>query len=367
MSGPVETNSSRRSGSIGTAASGPTVSSSDPAIDTNPSGGVGTQWANSSTGDFYVCTDATAGENVWTNVDAGQSSIQPFVYQGANFGYCAGGGAPAVDVIEKYSFTSDGNGTDVANLPSAQSGLSECGCVSATYGYLMSNWPNGAAMYKNDFASDGDSTSVGDATISKSDCSGSSSTTHGYWAGGYAGSAPGTDVVDKFALSTTADATDVGNLTQARTGTGGGTDQSGGYGYAAGGGTGNMTRYDRIDRHSFSSDGDSTDVGNMLANSYREGGSSSSTHGYTTGGNYPYVNPIEKYSFASSANSTDVGNISGSYGSTTGTSATSYGYWAGGGPPNLNNIEKYSYSSDGDSTDVGDLTAARRDCGAYHY
>jgi hypothetical protein len=104
----------------------------------------------------------------------------------------------------------------------------------------------------------------------------------------------------------------------------------------------------------------------MLANSYREGGSSSLTHGYTTGGNYPYINPIEKYAFASSANSTDVGDISGSYGSTSGTSSTSYGFWAGGGPPNQNKIEKYSYSSDGNSSDVGDLTAARRDCGAYH-
>ena len=78
MSGSVATNSGRRSGSIGTAASGPTVSASDPAIDTNPSGGVGTQWANSSTGDFYICTNATAGENVWTNVDNAQDSIQPW-------------------------------------------------------------------------------------------------------------------------------------------------------------------------------------------------------------------------------------------------------------------------------------------------
>jgi hypothetical protein len=290
-----------------------------------------------------------------------------FAYQGESYGYCAGGGNPsAVDVIDKYSFTSDGDGTDVANLPSAQVYLSECGCVSDTYGYLMSNWAHGAAMYKNDFASDGDSTDVGDSTISRSDCSGSSSLTHGYWAGGYVGSVTGTDVVDKFALVASADATDVGNLTLGRTGVGGGTDQNGGYGYVAGGGTGNMTRYDRIDRHSFSSDGDSTDVGNMLAAKYREGGSSSLTHGYTTGGQYPYIDPIEKYAFSASADSTDVGNISGSYGSTSGTSATSYGYWAGGGPSVVNKIEKYSYASDGDSTDVGNLTQARRDCGGFH-
>ena len=122
MSGSVGTNSGRSSGSIGTAASGPTVSASDPAIDTNPSGGVGTQWANSSTGDFYVCTDATAGSNVWTNVDAAQDSIQPWAYQGANFGYASGGGGPASDVVDKYSYTSDSNATDVGNLTTTTGG-----------------------------------------------------------------------------------------------------------------------------------------------------------------------------------------------------------------------------------------------------
>ena len=295
------------------------------------------------------------------------SGATAFAYQGESYGYAAGGANPSfVDVIDKYSFSSDGDGSDVSNLQSNESNLSECGCVSDTYGYLMSSYASGATIYKNDFASDGDSTDVGDATLTKGDSSGSSSLTHGYWAGGYAGSAPGTEVVDKFALVANSDATDVGNLTLARTATGGGTDQTNGYGYAAGGGTGNMTRYDRIDRHSFSSDGDSTDVGNMSAAKYREGGSSSLTHGYTTGGNYPYVSALEKYAFSASADASSVGSIGGSYGSTSGTSATNYGYWAGGGPPNSNQIEKYSYDSDSDAVDVGNLTQARRDCGGFH-
>ena len=48
-----------------------TTSTSDPAIDTNPSGGVGSLWYNKTDGEMFVCTDATAGENVWTNVGAG--------------------------------------------------------------------------------------------------------------------------------------------------------------------------------------------------------------------------------------------------------------------------------------------------------
>ena len=45
-----------------------TTSTSDPAIDTNPSGGVGSLWYNKTDGEMYVGTDATAGANVWTNV-----------------------------------------------------------------------------------------------------------------------------------------------------------------------------------------------------------------------------------------------------------------------------------------------------------
>ena len=35
-----------------------TVSSSDPTVTTNPSGGVGTLWVNSTSGEAYICIDA---------------------------------------------------------------------------------------------------------------------------------------------------------------------------------------------------------------------------------------------------------------------------------------------------------------------
>ncbi|SVC36951.1 uncharacterized protein METZ01_LOCUS289805, partial [marine metagenome] len=38
-----------------------TVSTSDPVVTTNPSGGVGSVWYNTTSGEGYVCTDATAG------------------------------------------------------------------------------------------------------------------------------------------------------------------------------------------------------------------------------------------------------------------------------------------------------------------
>jgi len=54
-----------------------TKSSSDPAITTNPSGGVGTVFLNTTSGEMYSCTDATTNTNVWTNVGPGTGDILP--------------------------------------------------------------------------------------------------------------------------------------------------------------------------------------------------------------------------------------------------------------------------------------------------
>ena len=54
-----------------------TSSASDPTVSTNPSGGVGTEWHNTTSGEVYICTDATAGANVWTNVGAGSGDVEP--------------------------------------------------------------------------------------------------------------------------------------------------------------------------------------------------------------------------------------------------------------------------------------------------
>ena len=52
-----------------------TTSASDPTVSTNPSTGVGTEWINTTSGEIYICTDATAGANVWTNVGGGTGNI----------------------------------------------------------------------------------------------------------------------------------------------------------------------------------------------------------------------------------------------------------------------------------------------------
>ena len=112
-------------GSLLTGIVGFTKSASDPTISTNPSGGVGSLWANTTSGEVYCCTDATAGANVWKNVGAGTGNIVPAaVYGGTTFGYYAGGmlsynqhnHGRSKEQIQKFAYASNVTATEVGDL-----------------------------------------------------------------------------------------------------------------------------------------------------------------------------------------------------------------------------------------------------------
>ena len=71
-----------------------TKNASDPAIATNPSGGVGTVWQNTTSGEMFICTDATAGENTWINIGTGTGDIKKDWRWGYSYGYVMGGDTP---------------------------------------------------------------------------------------------------------------------------------------------------------------------------------------------------------------------------------------------------------------------------------
>ena len=66
-----------------------TKNASDPTLTTNPSGGVGTEWINTTTGKQFICTDATAGANTWKCTGSADSGA--WVFQGFNYGFSSGG------------------------------------------------------------------------------------------------------------------------------------------------------------------------------------------------------------------------------------------------------------------------------------
>lgn len=117
----------------------------------------------------------------------------------------------------------------------------------------------------------------------------------------------------------------------------------------------------KIDRFSFTSDGNATEVGDLLGQHQRAAGSSSTTHGYVAGGEDSTTGEvtIQKYSHSTDGNSTDVADLTSGRNDVGGGSSSTHGYAHGGQQPSTSNvIDKYSHSSDANATDVGDLTSS---------
>ena len=87
----------------------------------------------------------------------------------------------------------------------------------------------------------------------------------------------------------------------------------------------------------------------MTVARYGGAGQSSTTHGYTSGGYSSASSPtttniIEKFTFASDANATDVGDMSVARYYTSGQSSTAHGYTSGG-LPTEDIIDKFAFAS----------------------
>ena len=119
-------------------------------------------------------------------------------------------------------------------------------------------------------------------------------------------------MIDKFTFSASTNATDVGDLTQA--GHSASTSVSQTHGYVAGRRLSPSSVSNVIDKFSFATDGNATDVGDLLSTSNAHGaGISSLGHCYVAGGQLApttaFKDVIQKYPFSSDANSTDVGDL----------------------------------------------------------
>ena len=351
-----------------------TSSASDPTISTNPSGGVGTLWKNTTSGEVYCCTNATAGANVWTNVGAGTGNVAPAVYQGETYGYYAGGAitsGPRTNRIEKWSFTSDGNSVDTtADLINS---LQYCaGASSTTHGYACSGTTGSYTdvIQKWAFASTANATDVGNSTVSGEGIAGHSSRTHGYTSGVYSsGPMPYGDTIQKWSFASgTQNAADVGNLTGGNTygpTTWSDFDRDYGWTGCVGFVTG-WTYKDNIEKFSYSSDGNSIDVCNMFLAGGNRSSSNSTDYGYAWGGNTPasFSNEMQKFSMVSGTNGTDVGNLAAGVHNTGSpdASSTTYGYCTGGqgtGSGRVDHIQKRAFASDGNASDIANLTEAK--------
>ena len=189
------------------------------------------------------------------------------------------------------------------------------------------------------FASEDDTIDIADLTTTRYGAAGTFSNTHGYASGGSSVN-PGTpgfvDIIDKFTFVGENNATDVGNLSQNRIYLSGSSSTT--HGYSSGGKIGPAFSYanrsDVIDRFPFATDTNASDVGNLTVARYTSGGQQSSTHGYTSGGGqgpgYSHTDVIDKFPFAvSTANATDVGNLNNIVFGSAGQSSFTHGHRSG--------------------------------------
>ena len=132
-------------------------------------------------------------------------------------------------------------------------------------------------------------------------------------------------------------------------------------------------QHNQIERMSKTSPHSGTDVANAVRDDRGQtGGSASTTHGYTFGGE-PDISDIEKFQMSATNDASDVAELAtNTNGGCIGEQASSpsSGYAIGGSNPSpagINVIQKYSFSADQDATDVGDLSQARYGIGHAYY
>jgi hypothetical protein len=228
-------------------------------------------------------------------------------------------------------------------------------------GYNSGGFPGPSNVIdKFPFATNANATDVGDLTVARTQVSGQSSEEFGYASGG---SDPAqSNVIDKFPFAADGNATDVGDLTVSKNGTVGQSSLVSGY---VSSGLNSGSFLNQIDKFLFAADANATDVGDLTQGRYNGSGQSSLTFGYTSGGYVGFgvgqSNVIDKFPFAADANATDVGDLVNNISDRpAGHSSSTSGYSAGGYGPSvpINSIYKFSFATDSNATDIADLTRA---------
>lgn len=158
-----------------------------------------------------------ASEGTMTNVG---DMVDQNPYEGYGFGTVMnpttvylGGGSYGANMIQKFTFASEGQATDTGGDMLTADKRNYRGNYGPTHGFFVGGYPPEVNVIQSfPFAADSSgATDVANLTSNLRDASDSSSTTHGYQAGGKTPTTVNT--IQKFATTGSgADATDVGDL-----------------------------------------------------------------------------------------------------------------------------------------------------------
>ena len=366
-------------GSALTGITGMLKGASDPLVTTNPAGGVGSMYLNTADGEMFVCTDATTDANVWTNVGAGTGDIIPVFYQGETYIYAVGQARlPSGERtgIENFLISNEATRTDIGDLSARKDTAAPA--KSSTHGYSIGGFASnpgpsyvgGETIEKFSFASGAQTGALLNFNSSYQGAyrGGFSDGTYAYCAGRYqviSGVEYTTNTIERFNTSTEAAIQDHGDLTYSCYSPGFHSSTTDGYTTGGEGAPGGSTFYSVCNKFSFTSNVTAALHGNL--GHARGTGScyNTPTHGYTAGGRSTGEtghSRICKMSFASNTTTTDVGNLAFTRAYMAGGASTvDFGYTMGGSASgtltgSITAIEKHTYSNDTDSGTVGNLS-----------
>lgn len=240
-----------------------------------------------------------------------------------------GGNPGTVSTILRFPFASPGDEeSQVGTLSVGRSRIS--GHASLTHAYAAGGSGDGTGAQniidKFPFSvTEGTASDVGDLTEGKIQDGPTSSQTNAYLAGGNMPSiTPSTTEIERFPFASDANATILSGVITVGRGKMSGATQSETHGYTHGGNASpapNLPIYNTIDKFPFSNDVNATDVGDLTNSLWDATGCSSNVSGYSLGGttSAPSHNPgvkniIQKWSFSTDGNATDVGDLTVSKG-----------------------------------------------------
>ena len=188
--------------------------------------------------------------------------------------------------------------------------------------------------------------------------------TRGIVAGGYANPGTFTNVIDYTTISSTGNATDFGDLTQARQTTAGMSNSTRGC-FGGGGPPTNI-----IDYITIGSAGNAVDFGDLTNTVQSVAGCSNGSRGIVGGGyNAPANSDVIQYiTIANTGNATDFGDLTDTYSSVEGCSSKTRGVFSTFDTPSnsyCNEIDYITVASTGNASDFGNLTQGRSGGGAY--
>lgn len=228
---------------------------------------------------------------------------------------------------------------------------------------------NTSDIEKFNLTSETNGVSTGDLTIAIRLMSSGRSSTHGYSAGGLEPTASPArpTIIQKYPFAADGDGTDVGDLSDGGGGAHRNPSSSSTHSYVYGGYRNTAAaRVNSIEKWSHTTEGNTTDVGDLLVHIDLSESVHSANHGYTVGGNdygptgsptSTQINQISKFSFSSDGNATDVGDLTTTalYANAFQSSTTGYKYAGSQGVPNGGDtIESFPFASDTNSADTGD-------------